>query len=108
MIPWLLVVAAGLLEAVWAGALKKSDGARGPAWALAGLAIAMVSLVLLSLALSHLPVGTAYAVWVGVGAGGVALTGLIAFKETFSPLRVLSLVAVIIGIAGLHATGEGG
>lgn len=101
MIAWGILIIAGLLEVAWSSALKKADGLRRPGWSIAGIALAILSLALLSLALRELPVGTAYAVWVGVGAVGVALTGITAFGDKATPARLASLAAIIIGIAGL-------
>lgn len=99
---WGVLLLAGLLEIVWSAALKKADGLRRPWWGVAGLALAVTSLVLLSIALRDLPVGTAYAVWVGVGAVGVTLTGMAVFGDRHTPLRLASLAAIIIGITGLR------
>lgn len=98
---WVLLVVAGLLEIAWSAALKKADGLRRPGWSVTGIALAVLSLGLLSVALRDLPVGTAYAIWVGIGAVGVALTGVLAFGDRATPVRLLSITAVIVGIAGL-------
>ncbi|HLR96707.1 MAG TPA: multidrug efflux SMR transporter [Jiangellaceae bacterium] len=102
---WATLILAGLLEIVWSSALKKADGLRRPGWSIAGIALAILSLALLSLALRELPIGTAYAVWVGIGAVGVALTGIIAFDDKATPARLASLTAIITGIAGLKLLG---
>lgn len=65
----------------------------------------MVSLWLLSLALRHLPLGTAYAVWVGIGVLGSALLGVLLFGETLTPLRLFSLGLIIAGVVGLKMAG---
>lgn len=98
---WMILIVAGLLEIAWSSALKKAEGFRRPGWSIAGFALAILSLALLSFALRDLPVGTSYAVWVGIGAIGVALTGILAFGDKATPARLLSLAGVIIGIAGL-------
>lgn len=105
MTAWATLVTAGLLEIVWSAALTKGDGMRRPAWSAIGMSLALLSLVLLSIALRDLPVGTAYAVWVGVGAIGVTLTGIIAFGDEATPTRLAGIAAVIIGIAGLKLLG---
>lgn len=102
---WGILVAAGLLEVGWSSALKRADGLRRPGWAAAGAALALASLVLLALALRDLPVGTAYAVWVGIGTVGVTVTGIVAFGDRASPARLLSLAAIVAGIAGLKLLG---
>jgi quaternary ammonium compound-resistance protein SugE len=98
---WTVLVGAGLLEIVWAIALKHADGFARFWPSAIGIAAAVVSFVLLSTALRTLPVGTAYAVWVGIGALGVAITGIIAFGESASLLRVGLLALILIGIVGL-------
>ncbi|MGH6897686.1 MAG: quaternary ammonium compound efflux SMR transporter SugE [Geminicoccaceae bacterium] len=98
---WTVLVGAGLLEIVWAIALKHADGFTRFWPSAIGVAAAVVSLVLLSTALRSLPVGTAYAVWVGVGALGVAITGIIALGESASLLRMGFLALILIGIVGL-------
>jgi quaternary ammonium compound-resistance protein SugE len=98
---WTVLVGAGLLEIVWAIALKHAAGFTRFWPSAIGIAAAVVSFVLLSTALRSLPVGTAYAVWVGIGALGVAITGIIAFGESASLLRVGLLALILIGIVGL-------
>lgn len=98
---WTVLVGAGLLEIVWAIALKHADGFTRFWPSAIGLAAAVVSFVLLSTALKSLPVGTAYAVWVGIGALGVAITGIIALGESASLLRMGLLALILIGIVGL-------
>jgi quaternary ammonium compound-resistance protein SugE len=98
---WTVLVGAGLLEIVWAIALKYADGFTRFWPSAIGLAAAVVSFVLLSMALKSLPVGTAYAVWVGIGALGVAITGIIALGESASLLRLGLLALILIGIVGL-------
>ncbi|MDG4795752.1 multidrug efflux SMR transporter [Micromonospora sp. WMMD1082] len=102
---WVFLVVAGLLEIAWSSALKKADGLRRTGWSIAGIALAILSLALLSLALGDLPVGTAYAVWVGIGAVGVALTGIVAFGDRATPTRLAGLAAIVTGIVGLKLLG---
>ncbi|HEY8545061.1 MAG TPA: multidrug efflux SMR transporter [Acidimicrobiales bacterium] len=99
---WLVLLLAALLEPVWALALERSDGFRRAGPAALGVVAAAVSFVLLSFSLRHLPVGTAYAVWVGIGAVGVAAVGMVALGEDASPLRLLFLGAIVVGVAGLR------
>lgn len=101
MIAWIILIVAGLLEIAWSGALKKADGLRRPGWSIVGVVLAMGSLLLLSHAVRDLPIGTAYAVWVGVGAAGTAVAGIIVFDDKASPARLGSLAAIIIGVIGL-------
>ena len=100
---WLLLLAAGLLEIVWAVALKQSDGFTRLWPSLIGIGLAATSFILLTLALKTLPMGTAYAVWVGIGASGVALYGMIMLGEQTTPARLGFLALIAIGVAGLKA-----
>jgi quaternary ammonium compound-resistance protein SugE len=99
---WLILVGAGLLEIVWATALKHAEGLTRPWPSVIGIACAMVSLVMLAVALRNLPVGTAYAVWVGIGASGVAIAGMIAFGESASLPRLGCIALILIGVIGLR------
>ncbi|MCT7659197.1 DMT family transporter [Mycobacterium deserti] len=99
---WLILVAAGLLEIVWATALKQSDGFSRLWPSVVGIVCAIVSFVLLTVALRQLPAGTGYAVWVGVGAVGVAIAGMILFGEAVTAARVLFLSTIVVGIVGLR------
>jgi quaternary ammonium compound-resistance protein SugE len=98
---WLLLTGAGLLEIVWAIALKQADGFARFWPSVIGIVSAIVSFIMLSLALKQLPVGTAYAVWVGIGALGVALAGIVALGESASPVRLSLLALILIGVIGL-------
>lgn len=102
---WVTLIAAGLLEIAWSSALKRAEGMRRPGWAITGIVLAVISLCLLSLALRELPMGTAYAVWVGVGATGIALTGIIAFHDPATLGRFISIAAIVAGIVGLKLFG---
>lgn len=103
---WILLVIAGLLEVVWAIALKESHGfSRLPQTALfAGALVA--SMALLAQALRTLPVGTGYAVWTGIGAVGAAIVGIVLLGESVAPARLLFLALVAIGVVGLGFTGH--
>jgi len=102
---WWIVLCAGLFEVAWAVGLKYSAGFTRPWASLATLLALLVSLWLLSLALRHLPLGTAYAVWVGIGVLGSALLGVLLFGETLTPLRLFSLGLIIAGVVGLKMAG---
>lgn len=98
---WVLLIAAGVLEIVWAVAL---DDARGftRLWpSVVGIAAAWTSFGLLALALRTLPAGTAYAVWTGIGVVGVAVVGILARGESASPARLVFLVLILAGVVGL-------
>jgi quaternary ammonium compound-resistance protein SugE len=99
---WLILVAAGLLEIVWATALKQSDGFARLWPSIIGVGGALLSFVLLAIAFWHLPAGTGYAVWVGIGAVGVAIAGIVVSGETVSAARVLFLSIIVVGIVGLR------
>ncbi|XVV03578.1 DMT family transporter [Actinosynnema sp. CA-248983] len=100
---WLLLVAAALLEVVWATALERSAGFTRPWPTALGVVTAATSFALLTLALKHLPLGTAYAVWVGLGAVGVAAVGILVLGESASPARLACLALIIVGVIGLKA-----
>lgn len=98
---WILLVLAGLFEIGWAIGLKYTDGFTR-LWPTLGTVAAMaVSLGLLGIAMKHLPVGTAYAVWVGVGAVGTAILGIVLLGEPASAGRLASLALIVAGIIGL-------
>ncbi|WP_019170178.1 DMT family transporter [Pseudaminobacter salicylatoxidans] len=99
---WGLLVLAGMLEIVWALALKQADGFTKPWPSLIGVSVAVASLVLLGLALKHLPVGTAYAIWVGIGVFGVAVFGMLVLDEHVSAMKLLFLALIMVGVAGLR------
>ena len=98
---WFLLVLAGLFEVGWAIGLKYTDGFTRP-WPTVGTVLAMiVSLGLLGLAMKSLPVGTSYAVWVGVGAVGTATLGIVLLGEPANTGRLVSLGLIVAGIVGL-------
>lgn len=98
---WFILVVAGLFEMGWAVGLKYTDGFTR-LWPTVGTAVSMIiSLGLLGIAMKSLPLGTAYAVWVGVGAVGTAILGIVLFGESANPMRLVSLGLIIGGIVGL-------
>jgi len=103
-LPWLYLIIAGLLEVCWAIGLKYSAGFTRPIPSIFTLVTLALSMVLLSKAAHDLPIGTAYAVWVGIGALGAAVLGIFLFHEAVTPLRVLFLVMLLSSIIGLKAT----
>jgi quaternary ammonium compound-resistance protein SugE len=98
---WVLVVIAGLLETGWAIGLKYSEGFTRPIPTAITIVGALASFWLLSLAMRELPVGTAYAVWVGIGVVGTAVTAMVLFGEPVNLLRVTGLGLVLAGILAL-------
>lgn len=99
--PWLILIVAGLFEIGWAIGLKYTEGFTRT-WPTIGTVAAMViSLGLLGIAMKSLPVGTSYAVWVGVGAVGTALLGIVLLGESANAGRLVSLGLIVAGIVGL-------
>jgi len=98
---WVLLLAAAALEVVWATALERSDGFTRFWPAFAGVTAAVLSFVLLTFALRTLSMGTAYAVWVGLGALGVAVVGIAALGESAAPARLACLALILAGVIGL-------
>jgi len=99
--PWVILVMAGLLEIGWAAGLKLSDGLTRP-WPTAATIAAMVaSMWLLAIAVRSLPVGTAYAVWTGIGTVGTALVGIAVLGEPATLVRLACIGLIVAGIAGL-------
>src|SRR4051794_32275731 len=101
---WLVLVAAGLFEVAWALCLKQSRGFSLP-WPTAGFVIfSIASVYLLGIALRSLPLGTAYAIWTGIGAVGTVLLGIAILGEPTSPLRLACVSLILVGILGLKLT----
>lgn len=101
MNPWILVLVAGLLEIVWAVSLKMSDGFTRLWPSVVTVAGAGLSFWVLSVAMRELPAGTAYAVWVGIGALGVAILGMVWFAEPVTALRIAGIALIVAGIVTL-------
>jgi quaternary ammonium compound-resistance protein SugE len=98
---WFVLVISGMLETVWAIALSRSAGFTRPAPSVVFAVALVLSMAGLGYALRSIPVGTGYAVWVGIGALGTAVVGMIALGESTSLPRVLSLLLVVAGVVGL-------
>lgn len=103
-IPWIMVFVAGLLEVCWAVGLKYTDGFTKLVPTALVLAALLLSMYLMARAMMHLPVGTAYAIWVGIGAFGAAVLGIYLFGESASPLRLVFLAMLLVSIIGLKLT----
>ena len=104
---WFLVVVAGLLETGFAIFLKQSHGLTRIAPTALFIIFALGSFGLLTLALRHLEVGSAYAVWTGIGAAGTAIAGMIWLSESVSAMKVISIILVVAGVIGLQLSGTG-
>ena len=98
---WITLFIAGLLEVVWAIGLKYTHGFTRLTPSVITVTAMIVSIVLLSWAMRSLPVGTAYAVWTGIGAVGAAITGILLLGESASLARIASLALIVAGIIGL-------
>lgn len=99
---WLLLVVAGLFETAFAVSLKLSDGFTRLWWSLSFVVCAVASFALLATALRSLPVGTAYAVWTGVGAGGTALVGMLVLGDPVTALRIVAILLIVSGVVALQ------
>ncbi|MFI7641260.1 DMT family transporter [Nonomuraea sp. NPDC049400] len=99
---WIVLVLAGVFEVAMALSLKLSNGFSNVWWVLSFLATAVLSFGLLSYALRTLEVGTAYAVWTGVGAAGTAVLGMIAMGDEVSLPRLISIALILVGVVGLR------
>jgi quaternary ammonium compound-resistance protein SugE len=100
--PWFILLIAGLFEVVWAVGIKYTEGWTR-LWPSLFTIIAMIaSFYLLSMALKNIPMGTAYAVWTGIGTIGTVIYGILFFKEPTDVLRVVCILLIICGIAGLR------
>ncbi len=98
---WWILLVAGLLEIVWSVSMKASDGFTKHVFTGITLVAAWLSFWLLGLAMKSLPVGSAYAIWTGIGAVGASVLGIVLFKEPATAARIVCLVAIVGGILGL-------
>ena len=100
---WILLISAGLLETGFAVSLDQSDGFTRPLPTLLFAVCAIASFALLNLALKDLPVGTAYAVWTGIGAAGTAIVGMVALDEPANATRIVAIGLIVVGAVSLQA-----
>lgn len=105
---WVLLVIAGLFEVCWAIGLKYTEGFSRPLPTIFTVVTFLASMGLLGLAVRTLPIGTAYGVWVGIGAMGAAILGIVLFHEPATPARIFFLVLMLTAIVGLKVTSGGG
>ena len=103
---WVFLGVAGLLEVVWAYMLKVSDGFSKPVESAIAIMAMIASFWLLSLAMKELPLGTAYAIWTGVGAVGAFILGIIVLGEAATPMRIASALLILAGMIGLKLASD--
>ncbi len=99
---WLLLVVAGLFETAFAVSLKQSEGFTRLWWSVSFVVCAAASFALLSTALRTLPVGTAYAVWTGIGAGGTAVVGMLVLGDPVTTVRIVAILLILSGVVALQ------
>ncbi|NEU58337.1 quaternary ammonium compound efflux SMR transporter SugE [Halorussus sp. MSC15.2] len=104
---WYVLLVAGLFEVAWAVGLEYSDGLSKPVPTAATVVALIVSMLLLAKAVEDLPVGTAYAVWTGIGAVGTATLGIVLFDEPADLARIGFIGVIVVGISGLHLASGG-
>ncbi len=98
---WTLLVVAGVLDVAWAVSMKYAEGYTRLGWSIVSVLLLAAFVYLLGKVLEALPVGTAYAVWTGIGAAGTVIMGVVLFGEQLTPLRLGGIAAVLAGIAML-------
>lgn len=101
---WIILFLAGLFEIAWAIGLKYSEGFTKLTPSIITIITMFISFYLLSLALKSLPLGTAYAIWVGIGTIGTVIAGIFLFGEPMNLIRVVSILFILLGIIGLKIT----
>jgi len=106
-VAWVYLFVAGLFECAWAIGLKYTEGFSKPLPTVLTMIAMGISFWLLSIAMKTIPVGTAYAVWTGIGAVGVAIMGMFLFNESKDILRILCLLLIVSGIVGLKLVSKG-
>lgn len=101
-VAWLLLIVSGLLDVAWAISMKYTAGYTRPGWTVLSLLLLGAFVYLLGKVLEVLPVGTAYAVWTGIGAAGTVLLGIVLFGEPVNPIRLGGVALVVVGIIALR------
>lgn len=99
--PWLFLILAAICEIAFAGSLKLTENFTNLKWSVVFVVFYILSIVLLNKAVQQIPIGTAYAVWTGIGAAGTVLLGIFYFKEPYSFWRIFFLCTLILSIIGL-------
>ena len=105
--PWILLIAAGLLEVVWAYTMKQSEGFTRFTPAAVTVVAMAASVVLLAAAMRSLPLGTAYTIWTGIGAVGAFVVGIVVLGEELSPLRVFAATLIVGGLILMKLSSAG-
>ena len=104
---WLMIIAGGVFEPLWLASMKLSIGFTDPLWTAATIVFLFVSMYLLAQGLkAKIPMSAAYAVWVGIGAIGGLLAGILLFMESSDPLRLGFVILIVIGIVGVQLSGR--
>ena len=98
---WLLLIIAGFLDVAWAISMKYAEGYTRPGWTILSLALLAAFVYLLGRVLEVSPVGTAYAIWTGIGAAGTVLLGIALFGETINLMRLGGVALIVVGIVAL-------
>lgn len=98
---WLILLLAGLFEIAWAVGLKYTEGFTRPLPTALTVTAMLISIGLLGLAMKQLPLGTAYAIWTGIGAVGTVIAGIVLFGESMTLLRGISVLLIVCGLLGL-------
>ena len=106
MNPWIYLLAAGVLEVVFATSMKYADGFSKPIASVVTLIAAVGSVALLTMALKAIPLSVGYIAWMGIGAIGTVLLGLILFGESMTTAKLLSLVFIVVGVLGLKISAD--
>lgn len=107
MYAWVLLSLAGVAEIGWVVGLKYSEGFSRLGWSAFTVTALAISMVLLGLAVRHLPIGTAYAVWTGIGAVGAAIAGMVLFGESANAVRLACIGLIVAGVLGLKLSTPG-
>lgn len=103
---WIILIIAGLFEVAWAIGLKYTEGFTKLFPSIFTIISMIISMGLLAYAVKHIPVGTAYAVWTGIGAVGTAILGIILFNESKEMIRIFFIFLIVVGIVGLKIFSE--
>lgn len=98
---WVYLLCAGIFEVIWASFMKQSDGFTKLTPSIITLVTMVISFALLAVAMRTLPLGTAYAIWTGIGAVGAFLVGIFLMGDAASPFRIISMMLIVAGIVGL-------